>query len=35
LNANVGYQQAYVNYQRSTAALLPGLGMVLETPKVK
>ncbi len=35
LNAHVGYQQAYVNYQRSTAVLLDGLGMVIETPKVK
>jgi outer membrane protein TolC len=35
LNAHVGYQQAYINYQRSTAVLLDGLGMVIETPKVK
>ena len=35
LNANVGYQEAYINYQRATAVLLDGLGMVIETPKVK
>lgn len=35
LNAYVGYQEAYINYQRATAALLDGLGMVIETPKVK
>jgi outer membrane protein TolC len=35
LNAYVGYQQAFINYQRSTAALLEGFGAVLETPKVK
>lgn len=35
LNANVGYQEAFVNYQRATAVLLDGLGMVIETPKVK
>ena len=35
LNAYVGYQQAFVNYQRSTAALLEGLGAVIETPQVK
>jgi outer membrane protein len=35
LNAYVGYQQAFVNYQRSTAALLEGLGAVIDTPKVK
>jgi outer membrane protein len=34
LNAFVGYQQAYVSYQRATWTLLDGLGMVLETPKV-
>jgi len=34
LNAHVGYQQAYVAYQRATWTLLDGLGMVLETPKV-
>ena len=34
LNAHVGYQQAYINYQRATWTLLDGLGMVLETPKV-
>jgi outer membrane protein len=35
LNSYVGYQQAYISYQRSTAVLLDGLGMVIETPKVK
>jgi outer membrane protein TolC len=35
LNAFVGYQEAYVSYERSTWSLLDGLGMVLETPKVK
>ena len=35
LNAYVGYQQAYVSYQRATWTLLEGLGMVLETPKVR
>jgi outer membrane protein len=35
LNAYVGYQEAYINYQRATAVLLDGLGMVIETPKVK
>jgi outer membrane protein len=35
LNAHVGYQEAYINYQRATAVLLDGLGMVIETPKVK
>jgi outer membrane protein len=34
LSAHVGYQQAYVAYQRATWTLLDGLGMVLETPKV-
>jgi outer membrane protein len=34
LNAFVGYQQAYVSYQRATWTLLDGLGMVLDTPKV-
>jgi outer membrane protein TolC len=34
LNAHVGYQQAYVAYQRATWTLLDGLGMVLEVPKV-
>jgi outer membrane protein TolC len=33
LNAFVGYQEAYVSYQRATWTLLDGLGMVLETPK--
>jgi outer membrane protein len=35
LNAFVGYQQAFVSYQRATWTLLDGLGMVLETPKVR
>jgi outer membrane protein TolC len=35
LNAYVGYQEAYVSYQRATWTLLEGLGMVLETPKVR
>jgi outer membrane protein TolC len=35
LNAFVGYQQAYVSYQRATWTLLDGLGMVLESPKVR
>lgn len=34
LNAFVGYQEAFVSYQRATWTLLDGLGMVLETPKV-
>jgi len=34
LNAFVGYQEAYVSYQRATWTLLDGLGMVLDTPKV-
>jgi len=33
LSAHVGYQQAYVAYQRATWTILDGLGMVLETPK--
>lgn len=35
LNAYVGYQQAFVSYQRATWTLLDGYGMVLETPKVR
>ncbi len=35
LNAFVGYQEAYISYERATWTLLDGLGMVLETPKVK
>jgi outer membrane protein len=35
LNAYVGYQQAFISYQRATWTLLDGLGMVLEIPKVK
>jgi outer membrane protein len=35
LNAFVGYQEAYINYQRATAVLLDGLGMILEMPKTK
>ncbi len=34
LSAFVGYQEAFVSYQRATWTLLDGLGMVLETPKV-
>jgi outer membrane protein TolC len=34
LNAFVGYQQAYVSYERATWTLLDGLGIVVETPKV-
>jgi outer membrane protein len=34
LNAFVGYQEAYVSYQRATWTLLDGLGMVLDTPRV-
>jgi outer membrane protein len=34
LSAHVGYQQAYIAYQRATWTLLDGLGMVLETPKL-
>ena len=35
LNAYVGYQQAYISHQRATWTLLNGLGMVLETPKIR
>ena len=35
LNAYVTYQQAFINYQRATWTLLDGLGMVIETPKVR
>ena len=35
INTYVTYQQAYVDYQRATWTLLDGLGMVVETPKVK
>ena len=35
LNAYVTYQEAYINYQRATWSLLDGLGMVIETPKVR
>jgi outer membrane protein TolC len=35
LNAYVTYQEAYINYQRATWSLLDGLGMVVETPKVR
>ncbi len=35
LNAYVTYQEAYINYQRATWTLLDGLGMVVETPKVR
>jgi len=33
LNAYIGYQQAWVSYERATWTLLDGLGMVLEKPK--
>ncbi len=32
LNAFVGYQQAYISYQRATWTLLDGLGMILDNP---
>jgi len=35
LNADVGYQLAWVAYQRATWTLLDGLGMVLETPAIR
>lgn len=35
LNAYVAYQQAFLSYQQATWTLLDGLGMVLESPKVK
>ncbi|HVW07238.1 MAG TPA: TolC family protein, partial [Bryobacteraceae bacterium] len=35
LSAHVGYQQAWIAYQRSTWTLLDGLGMVLETPVIR
>ncbi|MBV9767204.1 MAG: TolC family protein, partial [Acidobacteriaceae bacterium] len=35
LNAYVTYQQAYIDYQRSTWTLLDGLGMVIESPRVR
>ncbi len=35
LNAYVGYQQAFVSYQRATSTLLDGLGMVLEVPNIR
>ena len=35
LNAYVTYQEAYINYQHATWTLLDGLGMVVETPKIK
>ena len=35
LNSYVAYQQAFVSYQRATWTLLDGLGMVLETPKIR
>jgi outer membrane protein len=35
LNAYVGYQQAYIAYQHATSTLLDGLGIILETPKVR
>jgi outer membrane protein len=35
LNSYVAYQQAFIGYQAATWTLLDGLGMVLESPKVK
>jgi outer membrane protein TolC len=35
LNAYVGYQEAYVSYQRATWTLLDGLGIVVGTPKIR
>ena len=35
LNAYVTYQQAYIDYQKATWTLLNGLGMVVETPKIR
>ncbi|HVV45339.1 MAG TPA: TolC family protein [Bryobacteraceae bacterium] len=35
LNADVGYQLAWIAYQRATWTLLDGLGMVLETPTIR
>lgn len=35
LNADVGYQLAWVAYQRATWTLLDGLGMVLESPTIR
>lgn len=35
LNAYVTYQQAFVDYRRATWTLLDGMGMVVETPKVR
>jgi outer membrane protein len=35
LDANVVYQQAWINYQRATWTLLDGLGIILNTPKVR
>jgi outer membrane protein TolC len=35
VSAYVTYQEAYINYQRATWSLLDGLGMVVETPKVR
>ena len=35
LNAYVGYQQAYISYQHATSTLLDGLGIILETPRVR
>jgi outer membrane protein TolC len=34
LNAYIGYQQAWISYERATWTLLDGLGMVIEAPKV-
>jgi outer membrane protein len=35
LNAYVGYQQAYISYQHATSTLMDGLGIILETPRVR
>jgi outer membrane protein TolC len=34
LNAYIGYQQAWISYERATWTLLDGLGTVVEAPKV-
>jgi len=35
LNADVGYQLAWIAYERATWTLLDGLGMVIETPTIR
>lgn len=35
LTAYVTYQQEYIDYRRATCTLLDGLGMVVETPRVR